>query len=221
MQLNNLETIPTVATKAGFAIFEIPEGDFADILPKAFHAKPNDKGIYAKEDIDNLSELVHSKQTSDLVIVLENAETMNESAANTFLKTLEEPGEHVHFVFLVRSDAEILPTIKSRAHNYYLPKHTKIADKPSFDAEIMALAKKYIGATPEQLPKIAADIAKDKNDARGKAIKVVDAAIQLLYKSYFVTGNATFLTKLDKLLAVSEALNANGHIKLQLVAGML
>ena len=221
MQLNNLETIPTVATKAGFAIFEIPEGDFADILPKAFHAKPNDKGIYAKEDIDNLSELVHSKQTSDLVIVLENAETMNESAANTFLKTLEEPGEHVHFVFLVRSDTEILPTIKSRAHNYYLPKHTKIADKPSFDAEIMALAKKYIGATPEQLPKIAADIAKDKNDARGKAIKVVDAAIQLLYKSYFVTGNATFLTKLDKLLAVSEALNANGHIKLQLVAGML
>ncbi len=221
MQLNNLETIPTVATKAGFAIFEIPEGDFADILPKAFHAKPNDKGIYAKEDIDNLSELVHSKQTSDLVIVLENAETMNESAANTFLKTLEEPGEHVHFVFLVRSDAEILPTIKSRAHNYYLPKHTKIADKPNFDAEIMALAKKYIGATPEQLPKIAADIAKDKNDARGKAIKVVDAAIQLLYKSYFVTGNATFLTKLDKLLAVSEALNANGHIKLQLVAGML
>lgn len=221
MQLNNLETIPTVATKAGFAIFEIPEGDFADILPKAFHAKPNDKGIYAKEDIDNLSELVHSKQTSDLVIVLENAETMNESAANTFLKTLEEPGEHIHFVFLVRSDAEILPTIKSRAHNYYLPKHTKIADKPNFDAEIMALAKKYIGATPEQLPKIAADIAKDKNDARGKAIKVVDAAIQLLYKSYFVTGNATFLTKLDKLLAVSEALNANGHIKLQLVAGML
>ena len=221
MQLNNLETIPTVATKAGFAIFEIPEGDFADILPKAFHAKPNDKGIYAKEDIDNLSELVHSKQTSDLVIVLENAETMNESAANTFLKTLEEPGEHVHFVFLVRSDTEILPTIKSRAHNYYLPKHTKIADKPNFDAEIMALAKKYIAATPEQLPKIAADIAKDKNDARGKAIKVVDAAIQLLYKSYFVTGNATFLTKLDKLLAVSEALNANGHIKLQLVAGML
>lgn len=221
MQLNNLETIPTVATKAGFAIFEIPEGDFADILPKAFHAKPNDKGIYAKEDIDNLSELVHSKQTSDLIIVLENAETMNESAANTFLKTLEEPGEHVHFVFLVRSDAEILPTIKSRAHNYYLPKHTKIADKPNFDAEIMALAKKYIAATPEQLPKIAADIAKDKNDARGKAIKVVDAAIQLLYKSYFVTGNATFLTKLDKLLAVSEALNANGHIKLQLVAGML
>lgn len=221
MQLNNLETIPTVATKAGFAIFEIPEGDFAEILPKAFHAKPNDKGIYGKEDIDNLSELVHSKQTSDLVIVLENAETMNESAANTFLKTLEEPGEHVHFVFLVRSDAEILPTIKSRAHNYYLPKHTKIADKPDFDPEIMTLAKKYIGATPEQLPKIATDIAKDKNDARGKAIKVVDAAIQLLYKSYFVTGNSAFLTKLDKLLAVSEALSGNGHIKLQLVAGML
>lgn len=221
MQLNNLENINTVANKAGFSIFEIPEGDFAEILPKAYHAKPNEKGIYAKEDIDGLSKLVHGKQQDDFIIVLENAEVMNEHAANTFLKTLEEPGDHIHFVFLVRSDSEILPTIKSRAHNYYLPKHTKITDKPDFDDDTMALAKKYIAATPEQLPKIAADIAKDKNDARGKAIKVVDAAIQLLYKSYFVTGNSQFLIKLDKLLAVSEALNGNGHIKLQLVAGML
>ena len=221
MQLNNLDAIPTVATKAGFAIFELPEGDFAEILPKAYHAKPNDKGYYGKEDIDEVSKLVHGKQQDDLIIVLENAETMNESAANTFLKTLEEPGDRIHFVFLVRSDAEILPTIKSRAHNYYLPKTAKIADKPEFDSEIMDLAKKYIGATPAELPKLAETIAKSKPDARGKAIKVVDAAIQLLYKSYFVTGNSAFLVKLDKLIAISEALQGNGHIKLQLVAGML
>ena len=221
MQLNNLENIPNVAAKAGFAIFEIPEGDFAGILPKAYHAKLNDKGYYGKEDIDEISKLVHSKQQSDLTIVLENAETMNESAANTFLKTLEEPGDHIHFIFLVHSDAEILPTIKSRAQNYYLPNVSKITDKPNFDPEIMALAKKYIGATPQQLPSVAAEIAKDKSDARAKATKVVDAAIQLLYKSYFVTGNQSFLIKLDKLLAASEALQGNGHIKLQLVAGML
>ena len=221
MQLNNTESIPTVASKAGFAIFEIPEGDFADILPKAYHAKPNSKGYYAKEDIDELSKLVQSKQQSDLIIVLEDAETMNENAANTFLKTLEEPGDHIHFVFLVRSDAEILPTIKSRAHNYYFPKHSKIADKPDIDAETLKLAKELISATPQQLPKLADIIVKSKPDARSKALKIIDAAIQLLYKSYFVTGNNAYLTKLDKLLAVSEAISANGHIKLQLVAGML
>ena len=221
MQLNNLDSIQTIATKAGFAIIEAPEANFAEILPKAYHAQPNEKGIYAKEDIDNLSNLVHGKQQDDLIIVLENAEVMNENAANTFLKTLEEPGDHIHFVFLVRNDAEILPTIKSRAHNYYLPKASKIEDKPNFEPEIMNLAKKYIAATPTDLPKLAAEIAKDKNDARGKAIKVVDASIQLLYKSYFLTGNNAFITKLDKLLGVYEALQANGHIKLQLVAGML
>ena len=221
MQLDNIDSINTVSNKAGFSIFEIPEGNFAEILPKAYHAKPNEKGYYSKEDIDEIGKLVHGKQQNDLVIVLENAETMNENAANTFLKTLEEPGDHIHFVFLVRSDAEILPTIKSRAHNYYLPKTTKISDKPEFDPEIMDLAKKYIGATPTELPRLAETIAKSKPDARAKALKVVDAAIQLLYKSYFVTGNQAFLIKLDKLLTVSEALQGNGHIKLQLVAGML
>ena len=113
MQLNNLDSIQTIATKAGFAIIEAPEANFAEILPKAYHAQPNEKGIYAKEDIDNLSNLVHGKQQDDLIIVLENAEVMNENAANTFLKTLEEPGDHIHLVFLVRNDAEILPTIKN------------------------------------------------------------------------------------------------------------
>ena len=221
MQLDNLDSINTVSSKAGFSIFEVPEGDFAEILPKAYHAKPNDKGYYGKEDIDEISKLVHGKQQDDLTIVLENAETINENAANAFLKCLEEPGDHIHFVFLVRNDAEILPTIKSRAHNYYFPKHSKIADKPHFDPEIIELAKKYISASPQDLPKLAESIAKSKPEPREKALKVVDCAIQLMYKSYFVTGNKQFLIKLDKLLAVSEALQGNGHIKLQLVAGML
>lgn len=221
MQLNNLADLPNVAKKAGFAIFEIPEGDFTEILPKVFHAQPNEKGYYSKDEIDSIANLVRNKQQNELIIVLENAETMNENAANTFLKTLEEPGDNVHFIFLVRSSSEILPTIKSRAHNYYLASSAKITDKPEIDADIMELAKKYISATSAQLPKLATDIAKDKTDARAKAIRVVDAAIQLLYKSYFATGNEKFLQKLDNLLAVSESLRANGHIKLQLVAGML
>ena len=46
-------------------------------------------------------------------------------------------------------------------------------------------------------------------------------AIELAYKTYFLTGNTQFLQKLEKLLTISDNIAANGHVKLQLVAGML
>lgn len=221
MQLNKETDLSAVSRKTGFAIFELPEADFSQVLPKAYHFQPNDNGIYTKEEIDNISALAHSKQAADATIVIEEAEKMNANAANTFLKTLEEPGEHIHFVFLVRNASSILPTIKSRAHNYYLPTITKIADAPTADPEVLALAKQYITCSANELPKFCDKIAKDKKDARGKAIAVVEASIQLLYKSYFVTGKTDFLKKLDGLLIASDNLRANGHVKLQLVSGII
>ena len=221
MRLDNIEQLPTISSKASFAIFEAPAEDFAKILPKAYHIKPNEKGIITIDEIRAISDITQTKQQSDLTIVAEDAETMNAAAANAFLKNLEEPGDHIHYIFLVRNLSKILPTIKSRAHCYYLPAIDKIANKPNIDPDIIAIAKRYISATPQQLPKLATEIAKDKKDARGKAIAVVDASIQLLYKSYFVTGNLTFTKRLGQLLKASDALKANGNIKLQLVAGML
>lgn len=221
MQLNNLDNLPQIAQKAGFAIFEIPEGNFAELLPKAIHAQPNTNGYYSVDEIREILNYTRGKQNEDLIIVFEDAETINLNGINAFLKNLEEPKEHTHFVFLVRSTANLLPTVLSRAHNYYLPHISKISDAPNIDADILTLAKKYIAATPRQLPKIATEIAKDKHDARAKALSVVDAAIQLLYKSYFLTDNSAFLTKLDGLLQAQAALKANGHIKLQLVAHLV
>jgi len=48
------------------------------------------------------------------VFVLEGADTMVEAAANKMLKTLEEPGPHVHLVLLTDRPAEVRPTISSR-----------------------------------------------------------------------------------------------------------
>ena len=86
---------------------------------------------------------------------------------------------------------------------------------------MLALAKQYITCSANELPKFCDKIAKDKKDARGKAIAVVEASIQLLYKSYFVTGKTDFLKKLDGLLIASDNLHANGHVKLQLVSGII
>ncbi len=221
MRLDSIESTKQISQKTGFSIFEFPEEDFATILPKANHFKPVDKDFYTKDVIDEISALVHTKQSESLVIVLEDGENMNDAAANTFLKTLEEPGENVHFVFLVRNAAKILPTIKSRAQNYYLANKTKITEAPNVDPELLATAKKYITCTPQDLPKFCEKIAKEKKDARSKAIAIVDAAIQLVYKSYFITGQNKYLDRLESLLQASEALRANGHIKLQLISGML
>ena len=221
MQLNKDSDISNISQKTGFAIFELPEADFSQILPKAQHFHPNEKDIYAKDDIKAISEYADKKQDNNFILVLEEAEKMNEAAANTFLKTLEEPGNNVHFVFLVRNASKILQTIKSRAHIYYLPPENKTNAPPQIDPEIMKLAKQYIACKPKELAAFCDKIAKDKKDARAKAIKIVDAAIQILYKTYFITGKSAYLSKLDSLLNAADALRASGNIRLQLAAGML
>ena len=221
MRLDKQSDIDKISQKTGFSIFELSEVDFSTILPHTNHFRPNDKGIYTKEEIDSIAKLVHNKQQESFVIVLENGEEMNDSAANTFLKTLEEPGDNVHFVFLVRNASKILPTIKSRAQNYYIATEAKITDAPKIDKELLNLAKSYLTCKPQDLPKFCEQISKEKTDARGKAIAMTDAAIQLAYKSYFVTGQLKYLDRLNSLLQANEALRGGGHIKLQLMAGML
>src|SRR3954467_7557593 len=48
------------------------------------------------------------------VFVIEDADTMNDRAANKLLKTLEEPPPYAHLVLLTNRPGNILPTIASR-----------------------------------------------------------------------------------------------------------
>jgi len=224
MQLNNLDEVTTLATQNNFSIFELPLGtDFAAILPASVHITPDeDKNTIDITKIRELANITQAKQSHDFYIVVENAETMNQNAANAFLKVLEEPNDKLHFVFLSNNTSQLLPTIKSRASNYCLKNESKISDAPNYDEETLVLAKQYLSATKANLPELVDKIAKlNKDSSRLGAIKVLECAIELAYKSYFLTGNSQFLQKLEKLLIVSDNLAANGHVKLQLVAGML
>ena len=49
------------------------------------------------------------------IFLIEKAETLNESAANSLLKVLEEPPPYVVFVLLAPSSSRVLPTIVSRS----------------------------------------------------------------------------------------------------------
>ena len=86
MQLDNADQIPAISHRAGFAIFELPDADFSTILTNSLHIKPNEKNIINIEQIREIMPLVQGRQFSDFTIVIENAELMNEAAANAFLK---------------------------------------------------------------------------------------------------------------------------------------
>lgn len=54
------------------------------------------------------------------VYILERADTLNESAANSLLKVLEEPPHYTLFILLAPHTARVLPTIVSRAQTIRL-----------------------------------------------------------------------------------------------------
>lgn len=64
------------------------------------------------------------------VIVLEDADRMPERTSNVLLKALEEPPERTVWVLCAPSEADLLPTIRSRARSLRLvtPKPEEVAD---------------------------------------------------------------------------------------------
>jgi DNA polymerase III subunit delta' len=69
--------------------------------------------------VEQIEDVVRDAFTSPFeaprkVIVVSEADRMNEPAANKVLKTLEEPPERTHFVLLSDAPDELLPTVRSR-----------------------------------------------------------------------------------------------------------
>jgi DNA polymerase-3 subunit delta' len=69
--------------------------------------------------VDQVEEMIREAFTSPFeaphkVIVLSEADRMNEPAANKLLKSLEEPPERTHFLLLSDAPDELLPTVRSR-----------------------------------------------------------------------------------------------------------
>ena len=56
-------------------------------------------------------------QADQRVVVIDDAEKMNEAAENSLLKTLEEPKGAVHFILVTRARSSMLDTIRSRCMN--------------------------------------------------------------------------------------------------------
>jgi DNA polymerase-3 subunit delta' len=84
--------------------------------PKKAKREKKPKKIIAKEQIDKMMKQIALKnfQLNKKVVVIKEADKLHNVAANTLLKTLEEPTDDL-VIFLLASDEDsVLPTIKSR-----------------------------------------------------------------------------------------------------------
>ena len=59
------------------------------------------------------------------ILIVENAERMQEGARNAFLKVLEEPPSYANFILISNNKNSIMPTILSRVRPYNFIKRTK------------------------------------------------------------------------------------------------
>jgi DNA polymerase III delta prime subunit len=221
MHFDGVDKIEKLASAIGFSIFELSSSqDQSLILPKAIHIAPQkDENSIKIEEIKKISELTSTKQTTDLYIVVEQAELLTLTAANSLLKQLEEPGNKLHYVFLTTNSNLILQTIKSRAFCYV---HNKIAfDPENIDAKTRAKVRELIQAKPKDLKAIIDPLTKDKKTARIKAIEFTRCAAELCLDSYYKTGNKLFLEKAQKAANACQAITENGNIRIQFIANML
>ena len=227
MFLDSEQKISEIIHRTNFSIFDISPEKGRQLLEKtekssALFLEPDEKtGKISIEMIRDFLQSADSKETSDRFFVILFPETMTPAAENAFLKNLEEPKPFHHFVFFSTEPSALLPTILSRAQLYYFKKIAPLSAPVEASEKIKTLSKRLIVADKKQLIELASEVSKKKDNARAYALDIVGASIEILYKSYFATGQEKFLQKLPNLLRLYDSLSRNGHIKLHFVADML
>ena len=206
-------------------IVPTPVGNLEDMTLRAIRVLKEADLILA-EDTRTSSVLLHKY---DIHGKLQSHHKFNEHQTVDLVKeriladwevNLEEPGEKVQFVLITDSPSQILSTVLSRASLYFL-RDIRAVDGPiSASDKVKALAKKLMVARDGELVELAEEISRKKEGVRSYALEVIGVAIEMLYKTYFLTGKDVFLSKLPKFLAAYEAISRNGHVKLQIVANL-
>lgn len=218
MWFNSASEISEIAAKNGTSIFVLSPDTQIDI-PGAIILEPEDRTIITIEQVRQATAGLGLKQTTDRFLIIRPADKLGLEAANALLKNLEEPGQNIHYILITDTPSKLLPTILSRAAIYFLK------GAANFNLEIKASetqktqAKKLLSARPQDLIEIAEALAKKKSP-RTAALDILGLAIEMLYKSYFITKKDVFLRKLPNYLAAYENISKNGHLKLQIVANL-
>lgn len=219
MFFESVEEIPAIARKVSTAIFVVPDEAKVE-LAGAIVLSPEGKATITIEQVRDVMAGLATRQLTDQFIVIRPADKLGEEAENAILKSLEEPGEHVHYVLVTSRLSGLLPTIRSRAAIYILRQADDIKTI-AVDEKTKALSKRLLAAKQAELVELADELTRKKDGVRAEVLRVLETAVEMAYKTYLATGKEVFLAKIEKLIAAYEAVSKNGNIKLQIVANLV
>lgn len=220
MFFDDISDISKIARETNCSIFVVPKNTEVEIK-NALILKPEEKSTITIEQVHNMMDTLKTRQNFDRFIIIRPAELLTDAAANAILKNLEEPQEKVHFVLIVSAISALLPTIRSRAEIYVWRGGVTKISEINADEKVKAVAKKLLVAKSADLVDLAEEICKKKDGVRGYALSVLAVAVEMAYKSYFLTEKSVFLSKIPGLVKAYESVSSNGHVKLHLVADLV
>jgi DNA polymerase III subunit delta' len=85
----------------------------------------SENGTISIEVIRELYVQTRSKSTKKQIVIIDNAEQMSRGAQAAFLKLLEEPNAHTHFILTSHNPDLLVATIRSRLQRLYIQPLTK------------------------------------------------------------------------------------------------
>jgi DNA polymerase III, gamma/tau subunits len=185
--------------------FVLPKADDRDGFKKVVFSEHPDIGVvlpYGKnilvEAIRDLEEQANFRpyEARARVFLIDDADKMNDAAANALLKTLEEPPATTHIFLITSRPSALLPTIRSRCQTLrFAPIETKQIES------FLENQKQFSAADAELLSKLArGSIGRALNLDPGKWRERRDSMLKVL---------ESLLTKKNRgaLLKVSEEMN--------------
>lgn len=235
MFFDDLAQIPELAERVGFAIFVVDKGVISPNsnlktakTPKDFFLKLQTFVVPVKSEnqkigIDEVRETIEhckTKQTAEHFVVIEDAGALTAPSQDALLKILEEPREHYHFAIFATSLEGILETVRSRASIFVQRKTEVIKAAPAVDAETLAYAKRLLAVSEREAVALAEELTNTKKfkKPREAILPMVTTAVELAYKSYFITRKQGYIWRMPRLIELEERLKGNGNVKLQIVA---
>jgi DNA polymerase-3 subunit delta' len=199
------------------------------------------------DQVRSLYSATQSVEPSRKVVIVDDAHTMGFDAQNAFLKLLEEPPAHVHFVLVVHDISALLPTIQSRAEvvNIRLVPQTvmqahidSLTNDPTMKAQLGFLAgglpakAKLLSESPE-IMQSSADMTRDARAflqgeyydrliVSGKYTGTRDAAISFVTTVgqlliHTIRRQSDQAARLDTIAQTIDRLHQNANVKLQLI----
>lgn len=136
----------------------------AELFPKdAKDNRDNEGGTITVEMIRRLYEQTRTKQTTDQVIIIDDADRMSHGAQSAFLKLLEEPGSRVRFILTSHQPEKLLTTIRSRLQQTVIQPITgeqtlTIIASLGITEQVKRIQLRYIAeGLPAELTRLTAD----------------------------------------------------------------